>query len=316
MVIRHNRKMSKDSPRAVPEDLFLKGAGVLGEAGREWRRDLPDLVTACVEAWGLSIERPFAGLSYNYVAPVQRRDGTPAVLKLWFPDELDGFGRETEALRLYDGAGAVRLLAVDPERRALLLERAEPGDDLWQLADQGQQIATTAAIMRQLWRAPPPECRLPSASASIDRMAERAPRLAKGDLRMHWIERAKALWQAVQASGGEPVILHGDLHQANILAAQREPWLAIDPHGLVGPCVFDTIQMILNVAWPEKDAARRRRTIAGYVDRLSEHLGLEREAIRACGVVVAVLNGFWALEDHGGGWEPEFAIAEDFAAGM
>lgn len=78
--------MTTQSTRAVPSELTLKGIDAAGESGKEWRRLLPDNVAGLVEQWSLTIDGPFPGLSYNYVAPVTRQNGTPAALKVWLPD--------------------------------------------------------------------------------------------------------------------------------------------------------------------------------------------------------------------------------------
>ncbi|WP_089008091.1 aminoglycoside phosphotransferase family protein [Micromonospora viridifaciens] len=60
--------------------------------------------------------------------PAELPDGTPAVLKLQYPDADSG--QEATALAHWAGAGAIRLLADDPSRRALLVERCVPGTPL------------------------------------------------------------------------------------------------------------------------------------------------------------------------------------------
>jgi streptomycin 6-kinase len=306
---------------AVPDSLILKGAEII-PAGRQWRATLSQAVADLVEAWSLIIEGPFAGLSYNYVAPVRQADGTAAVLKLWFPDEERGFEREAEALAIYDGDGAIRLLQIDRERRAMLLEKAEPGGDLWQLPDADRRVEIAARTMRRLWRSPPSGHSLPPAAAEIQRMVDRAPALARSGFPVHWIARGRAMFNELDTSAA-PVVLHGDLHHANILAAGREPWLAIDPHGFVGPPVWDTVQFIFNVIWPERwqepepySAAARRRAIMRQADAFAQALNLDRQAILMCGAARAVLEAFWTLEDHGAGWQPDIEIVEDFASGL
>jgi streptomycin 6-kinase len=294
----------------VPAGLVLKGAIVAGEAGREWRRTLPASVADLVERWSLRIEGPFPNLSYNYVAPVLRADGTAAVLKVWFPFDRE-FRAEAEALRLFDGNGAVRLLEADMEHRALLIERAEPGTDLWQLDGEERQIEVAASLMKRLWRPAPPDCALPLAREYYERMVEMAPKLATNGFPLDRVASAKEIFDALEAAVA-PVVLHEDLHQANILTAQREPWLAIDPHGLVGPPVIDTTQLILNVVW-RADVEAWPRIVARYVDALSEALGLDREHVALCGVARSLLEAFWTLEDGGKGWERDVAIADVFA---
>src|SRR6478736_1022123 len=87
--------------------------------------DLEPLAAVAAEVaaeWGVDLGPPFALSRYSYVAPA----GDEAVLKVT-PPEAD---EEADALELWDGDGAVRLLRRDRGRRALLIERARPGDDI------------------------------------------------------------------------------------------------------------------------------------------------------------------------------------------
>ena len=104
-----------------------------GEVGAEWLDNLPSLVADFAGRWSLNVLPPFEPLSYNYVAPALRADGTDVVLKVGVPNpELL---TEIEALRLYAGHGMVQILEADPDRGALLLERLKPGTPLSTLAD-------------------------------------------------------------------------------------------------------------------------------------------------------------------------------------
>ncbi|PWU59961.1 aminoglycoside phosphotransferase, partial [Micromonospora globispora] len=94
-------------------------------AGREWLAVLPDRLAKCVERWELRVGRPFAYAFASLAMPAELPDGTPAVLKLQYPD--DDSVHEATALAHWAGRGAVRLLAHDAERRALLVERCVPG---------------------------------------------------------------------------------------------------------------------------------------------------------------------------------------------
>jgi streptomycin 6-kinase len=139
----------------VPGDLARTICEVHGKTGAAWLNGFPALLDACAQRWSLTVGAPFAGLSYNYVAPAVRADGTPVVLKLGVPHRE--LVCEIEALRLYDGRGIARLLDADAEGGALLLERLEPGTMLSHLAETDDQQATrlAARVMRQLWRPAP-----------------------------------------------------------------------------------------------------------------------------------------------------------------
>ena len=97
--------------------------------GAEWLDRLPRLVEECAEQWSLRVGEPFSGGNVAWVAPAELPDGSKAVLKINFPEPESE--REGEALALWGGEGAARLLAEDEGRRALLLERCEPGTQLW-----------------------------------------------------------------------------------------------------------------------------------------------------------------------------------------
>ena len=85
-----------------------------------WER-LPTLLEYCAQQWSLRVLPAFPNLSFNYVAPAQREDGTDVVLKIGLPHRE--LRTEIDALRLYAGRNSVRLLEADPEKGILLLER-------------------------------------------------------------------------------------------------------------------------------------------------------------------------------------------------
>ena len=132
---------------------------VFGERGAAWLDRLPATIANCERRWSLTVGPPFE-LSYNYVAPAVRADGTDAVLKLGVPNrELLS---EIAALSFYDGRGIARLLESDAEQGIMLLERLKPGTPLVTLADDERMTAIAAQVMRQLWRPAPAEHTFPT----------------------------------------------------------------------------------------------------------------------------------------------------------
>ena len=85
-----------------------------------------DDLQAAVERWSLTLGEPYEQGAAGYTTRASLPDGTPAVLKLVHPHRESE--HEADALRAWDGDGAVRLLAQDGD--ALLLERCEPGTPL------------------------------------------------------------------------------------------------------------------------------------------------------------------------------------------
>jgi streptomycin 6-kinase len=128
------------------------------------------------------------------------------------------------------------------------------------------------------------------------------------------VDEAETLFAELLDSSAAPVLLHGDLHHSNVLAAAREPWLAIDPKGLVGEPAYEVGALLRNPLpqlfnWPEPVRVSERR-----VAQLAEELGFERARVRGWGVAQAVLAGWWSFEDTGSGEEFGVAAAEILAA--
>ncbi|HEX8118622.1 MAG TPA: aminoglycoside phosphotransferase family protein, partial [Pyrinomonadaceae bacterium] len=139
----------------IPEEFARATVALHGEAGRLWLDGLPGLIEKCARRWSLKVGPPFPSLSYNYAAPAEGRRGERLVLKVGvLVAELLS---EIEALRLFDGRGAVRLFDADGGWGALLLERLEPGTQLLALCEEDDGAATGAAagVMKRLWRPVP-----------------------------------------------------------------------------------------------------------------------------------------------------------------
>jgi streptomycin 6-kinase len=244
-------------------------------------------------AWDLDVGAPYA-LSYHWVAPATRADGAPAVLKLGVPG-ADHLAGQAATLRHFDGHGAVRLLAFDEARGALLLERAEPGTMLRALVPDRDEEATAVHVdmMRRLHRPAPPDCGLPDLTTHRTDLTDHL-RAHPGDdpLPRHLVERALGLFDELYASAPRRVVLHGDLHHDNVLRAAREPWLAIDPHGLVGDPGYDLGAMLYNPE-PERRDERLLALVPARIEQLADGLRMPVERVVGWGFVQAVLSEVW-----------------------
>ena len=229
----------------------------------EWRQRAPALARECAELWSLMLGDPYEQGHASLTLRAELPDGTPAVLKVGFPHpEAE---HEAAALAHYAGHGAVRLLAHDQGRNALLLERCEPGTSLLELPDEQEGFRVAAGVLRRLWRPP-------AADHPFDLL---------GELALHWTGLPgldAGMLHELVAGQGELVVCHQDFHRGNVLRAAREPWLAIDPKPIVGEREFDTAALLRD---GPGDLTRR-------LDLLSGELGLDRERMRAWGIVHAV----------------------------
>lgn len=297
----------------APKDFPTSLIELYAEAGEEWLHRLPLLLARFAERWSLKIMPPFEPLYYNYVAPAVRADGTSVVIKAGVPNpELR---TEIEALLLFDGRGIVRLLEVDLEQAVFLLERLVPGTPLTCITDDEQATSIAAQVMGQLWRPVPPEHPFPSVSdwaAGLKRMRDQFGGSC-GPFPPAIVDAAESLFAELIDSMAEPVLLHGDLHHGNILASERQPWLSVDPKGVVGEPEYEAGALLRNPMPQLLSWSNPERTLARRVDQYSEELGFDRDRLIGWGLAQAVLAAWWSYEDHGHGWEPWIVCAEHLA---
>jgi streptomycin 6-kinase len=284
----------------IPPVLVRNATMAWGADGERWLAALPRLLDDIARDWHLRLGPPYE-LSYNWVTSAWTADGTPVVLKLG-PPEAGHLAVEAAVLYAYGGQGAVRLLARDDARGALLLERAEPGTMARIQVPERDLIATAALItvMRRLHTAPLPPAEVPQLETDRRGYFEEHLRRFPDDTPMprRLVTRALGLLGELCASAPPPVLLHGDLHHDNVLRAQREPWLAIDPHGLVGDPGAEVGSMLANPGIERRDASLLA-LVPPRVEQLADGLGLPVERVIAWGFVQNVLSEVWTVEGVG-----------------
>jgi streptomycin 6-kinase len=203
------------------------------------------------------------------------------VLKVQLPDDVEA-EHEADALRFWDGRAAVKLLAHDRARRALLLERCVPGTSLGAEFDD-EAIIVAAQVMRRLWRAPPDDVAWRQLEVEAERWLDELPARYEQHGRPFERRLLDAGLDAIRTlapTQDELVVCHQDLHCDNILRAEREPWLAIDPKPIAAERAYDTVPIIRD-RLPKEQAIRdvRRR-----LDALAELLDLDRERMKGWGI--------------------------------
>jgi streptomycin 6-kinase len=275
--------------------------GVLGMARRgddwaAWVDKLPSLVDGLLEEWRLTTDGWMMHGFVALVVPVRTTSNRPAVLKVSFPDEESE--HEHLALQHWHGAGAVQLLKADPHRRAMLLERLHP-ERLTEVADL-EACEVVAGLYAQLHVPAIPQLRL--LTEYVDRWADEMlalPRNAPLPRRM--VEQAVALsrdFVSDRASTG--TLIHADLHYENVMAADRQPWLAIDPKPMSGDPHYEPAPMLWN-RFDELEAPRSGQSVRNGVRRrfqtIVDQAGLDEDRARDWVVVRMMNNAAWRLKE-------------------
>lgn len=225
-------------------------------AGWIWppARQLDHLARDVAADWGLALGRRFGGARYSFTAPA---DGAVLKIRPAEDDESDG---EPDALRFWNGDGAVRLLREDPARRAMLVERAIPGEDASALSDE-EAIRIALHVGERIWRrASAPAFR--SAGAEVRRWLG-----AVAGTGHPFVPLAEAAFARLRSR--EDVLVHGDYHHHNLLR-HGDRWVVIDPKPLLAEPEFDVVTLLWNpighVPTRESTEARIRLLAADGLD--------------------------------------------------
>ncbi|MFE6754598.1 aminoglycoside phosphotransferase family protein [Streptomyces sp. NPDC057684] len=272
----------------IPDGLVESQYTYAGEPGRAFIAGLPARVEEFVERWDVRVDGPAMHGMAALVLPVVRGDGTPAAVKFQILDEeTEG---EPVALRLWDGDGAVRLLEHDDATGTMLLERLDSGRMLDSVEDSRKAVLVIAELLARLTSRPAPEGMRRLSDIAADMLAQVPSALAAvpGPVDRALLADCAAAVREVAGEAGDR-LLHWDLHFENVLAAEREPWLAIDPKPLAGDPGFDLKPAIDN----RFDADE----VVWRFDAMSGVLGLDRERARAWTLGRVLQDSLWEIED-------------------
>lgn len=301
--------MSTSRPIDVPDAFAASYSENGGASAQAWIAALPGLAADFLDRWNLRLDGVAAHGMASLVLPVTRADGTPAVLKLQqlTEDNIDA----VPGLRAWNGNGVVHLLDHDPGTGTMLLERLDEARPLSAVADDTTAVQILAELLARLVAVPaPPGFRQLAgiAAAMLDEAPRAVPMLHDPAERQLVRTCASAVTELIGEPGDR--LLHWDLHYDNVLAGQREPWLAIDPEPLAGDPGFELLPAMDN-RWAEVVATGDvTGTVLRRFDQLTEVLGLDRQRATGWTLGRVLQNALWDIEDGKNALEPsQVAIA-------
>jgi streptomycin 6-kinase len=214
-----------------------------------WLERLPAMVEEAADRWNLEVGEPFlpGGLT-SWVAPARTSEGRELVLKITWA-HFEGL-HEAEGLSVWDGHGAIRLEARTEleAARGLLLERCVPGTPLAG-REESDQDGVIAGLLTRLWAVPTGHVPFRPLSDMCDQWTDEfEQKVSAGPVNLDrgLVQSGVELFRELPRSADRAVLLCTDLHAGNVLAAQRESWLMIDPKPYVGDPAYDVLQHLLN----------------------------------------------------------------------
>ena len=264
-----------------------------GPAWATWLDGLPRLVSDVLDEWELTVDGPPWHGFCALVLPVLQADGVPAVAKFsWMHEEQE---HEHLGLQAWHGDGIVRLYRADPARGVMLLERLD-GNTTLETVEDVEACTITAAFYPRLHIPALPQLRTLSSfitrwTSDLERLDHAAP------IPRRLVEQAVSLGRDFVADPGtDGTMIHGDLHYENVMAADREPWLAIDPKPMSGDAHYEPAPMLWNRF--EELEGDVRNGVRPRFHALVDHGGLDEHRARDWVVVRMLNNACWRLQDR------------------
>lgn len=225
--------------------------------GQRWVAGLPEAVSELCATWDLTVSRE--GAQYGYLSVVVPVDRKKERLALKLSSSPDAIALEEAALGAWGGQGAVLLHDSAPDRGALLLERLDERRTLTAVPIQRAAEIAGALIREQCIPAPPSIPSLRRIRPDLLQAAEARKRLPH-DVPEKWVGLAITLMgELIDGSGS--TLVHTDLHYGNVLACDRQPWVAIDPKPVAG----DPERSVPELVWTRVDELARDGDICDLI---------------------------------------------------
>lgn len=264
-----------------------------GQAGQEWLDALPWLVDDLLDRWNCAQDGDVRHGGVGIVVPVLQQ-GRPASIKVSFPHP--GNTGEWGALAAFGGRGAVRLYDVDEDKFAMLLERIHPRD-LSTVQDVDEALRLAGAVARRLAVPAPPGVTPLSdvAGRCANELAHEHGRTDEGGRLPEPVVTAAIATFGRLAEHVSDTMIHGDLHFTNVLQADREPWLAIDPEGMAAIACFDAATVVRHQLLDKVLQPRLADMLAHRVALFSETAAVDFDLAMRCTQARFVSSYYWEL---------------------
>lgn len=301
----------------LPSEFVRRIQEVHGKQGKTWLTRIPELLAKYSKEWDFQVHRVLPNLSYNLVLAGDHATEGKVILKSGIPSpELES---EASALLWYNGNGCVKLLKSSKPDGVMLLEKADPGETLATLAGDKdlESVLICCKVIQQL-HSNTITTELEESFQGLEDRLSNFSRLkaqskeGKAPFDLSLLERAERIYSDLISTTSTKVLLHGDLHHSNILLSGRSPWLAIDPHALIGDPAFEVAAFMRN-PFPGIMSERRVRDLLSMrIKIFSEKLGFDQERVWGWSFAQTTLASGWIFEDHGHGWEEWYELAKIF----
>ena len=265
-----------------------------GKKGKEWLSILPSIIESLSNYWSLTNIKPVNNMSYNYVALAFQQYTIPVVLKISCDQQL--IQDEYKALKHFDGHGAIKILGINTEFNALLLEQALPGHLLKERYPR--KITDIINVYSNVIKVLASQSLSNANYLHVSKWCNAIDRIQDQRIEKRFVDKAKQLRSALLGSARHEYLCHGDLHLENIIQ-HGSNWLVIDPKGIIGEIAFEAAAFDLINKDEMKDTSTISSKINDRVTKLATTLNLDFERLLSWIFLRIIISAQWFVEDNG-----------------
>jgi streptomycin 6-kinase len=301
--------MSSTFKDSLPKEFVQNTIALCGDDGRMWLDKLPETIRRLEKQWSIRAGRHFGTMAYNYVGEATCSDGSATVLKIGLPLKDVEIFCEAKYLRELSGEGAIRLICEDRESQAILIERAFPGKNLTDIFEDRKEDAVAVAIelLKQVQRKSPVNL---ADTISLDDWFASLKRVVGGEFPQKYPDKALAFYDELSSDRTHLCYIHGDLHHENILSSTREPYLAIDPKGIIGHIGYEIAVFLNNHHWWLEGESEIPAKLDKAVRQFSDAFDISPGDLRRWAYAQMVLSAWWTFGEMPDIYNNELALAD------
>lgn len=205
-----------------------------------------------------------------------------------------------------------KVFDADLVQNVILEQRIIPGFSLLELKDREKRINVFASLFKNLHIEPDNADIFFAFHDMVKRKLSFIREREDSKVFSRVIDRAQVIFESISSTYKEEKLLHGDLHQENILLTKDAIYLIIDPDEYIGDPVFDVSRFIM-LEIDDDLTGGKDDSILDLIEKLEERLHIPKDILIQC---LFIDNVLWLCSNLERGerlGESQFIIDNIFA---
>ena len=212
------------------------------------------------------------------------------VLKICIPGSE--VATEINCLRAYDGNGYVKLWDYELTDHILLLERVIPGEQMWAVADYRERARLMAKVVKDLPIITANQNEYPTYRTWMERVHGQLTDRGNMEDALFYLDEALRVYDELKTRYRRSCLLHGDMHQENMLLNAQGGYTIIDPKGVIDDPVMETARFLMNETPCEAEKVKEMVSIMAPI------IDIPEIDILGSMYVDAALGSCWTFNEH------------------